>query len=265
MFFHNSMYKVFRNINDQKKQNETKHNLNTLKAVSTKVYTLGEKLDNTAVSLNESCDCGYAKEFASSATVTFNETNASANSKGAVSYNGKTYEFPIPVDGLRLEAENCNISDNTSNYQVDYVHYSSESKTGADGTDTISLKSSNGDLSEVQNMNYSDSTMNIKIYSDTNRKVSLNMKAASCLNGNNAFDMEDYFDLTVNGEEASFAQDATFKSTSIKWFGWQDVHIVDVDLKAGENIITIKVNYAGKSQKSGQGPCNIDYFTFDYI
>ena len=73
--------------------------------------------------------------------------------------------------------------------------------------------------------------------------------------------------MKVNGVDTEFATDAVLKGGGVKWFGWEDVHVANITLQKGENIIEMVVNYdsnAGK-QTSGQGPFNVDYFYFKYL
>lgn len=251
-----------------KKTDVSAHSESKLQYYFTKTYNIGETIDQSAINISYGCECGFTEDLKSQCQLTFNETTASINSKATFIYEGTTYTIPLPIKYYQVEAENCNISGDTANYQLSYEEYEIEAGVGKNKTDIVGTKSTKGDrkLDENKNPIYGDTSITITIYSDTNRKLSMSMLGASTFDGNKKLSIEDACDLTVNGESKSFASDASFKGGGEKWFGWEDVHIADIDLVQGKNEINILVNYASTlKQTSGQGPFNIDYFYFQLI
>jgi len=244
------------------------HDNNKLQAYSTKSYDVGEVIDQSAINVSFGCDCGYAKDVKSSCQITFNETTASINSKATCVYNNETYIIPIPLNSVKIEAENCNIENDASNYQLIFAEYEVETGVAENGGDIVGTKSLKGDVKKDDSGNilFGNTSLTMKIYSDADRTLSLSMLGASTFNGNGAITMEEVCDLTVNDVATSFAEDAKFVGGGTKWFGWEDVHLANISLVPGENVINILVNYTtSKTQKSGQGPFNVDYFYFDLI
>ena len=77
--------------------------------------------------------------------------------------------------------------------------------------------------------------------------------------------VEDALDMKLNGEPASFLEDAIIESDNTTgWFNWKFLKIAQLKLIKGTNTIDMVVNYQGSfitnPQQRGDGPFNIDYF-----
>ena len=175
----------------------------------------------------------------------------------------------VPLNNYQLEAESSNINNNQANYQVSFENYEVEEAMGQNGTASVGSKSMfGGTVNTDDNGNplYGDTKITIKVNSDSKRTLSLSMLASSTYNKKVGFLLEDACDLYFNGKSINFDDDAAFKGGKVDWFSWEEVHIKNFTLVPGENVIEIFVNYKPiMIQKSGQGPFNIDYFTFKYL
>jgi len=237
--------------------------------VSSKTYEIGEELDKSTFSISNDCACGYHFKNVSALDFTLSEQTASLNTKINYTYNGVNYEMGVPLNNYQLEAESSNINNNQANYQVSFENYEVEEAMGQNGTASVGSKSMfGGTVNTDDNGNplYGDTKITIKVNSDSKRTLSLSMLASSTYNKKVGFLLEDACDLYFNGKSINFDDDATFKGGKVDWFSWEEVHIKNFTLVPGENVIEIFVNYKPiMIQKSGQGPFNIDYFTFKYL
>ena len=68
--------------------------------------------------------------------------------------------------------------------------------------------------------------------------------------------------LTVNGEQATIADDVVIESTTVnQWLDWKEYTIAEIELKAGENIIVLSNNSANPGADNSAPSGNMDYFT----
>jgi len=234
-------------------------------AYSSKVYNEGEVLDETAFIFSGLCECGHESGKVSNYTVTFNEENASANSKATIKSGEEEYIVAIPVNN-KLQAESY-LTESGRNYSVSYTYNLVEEGKGSDGSASVGVQSENGNVNKPELKN---SVITLKINSDTSRKINLSMKAASCYMENKPFHLEDVADLSINGVNQPFADNANVVGGGTKWFGWEDVNIADIQLVEGENTILISINYdLTKVQEhangKGDGPFNVDFFNIRYL
>lgn len=246
------------------KTNEEDH-IPTVKA--SKLFEVGEVLDKTLFTKTNTCTCGYEGSF-KSFDFTLSEETASTNTKIIYTYNGNEYKLGLPLAEVQIEGENHNISGNTSNYQLEAAQVEIEAGVGQNKTDSVGTKSifakPKTDTSSA--LLWTNSTFTIKVNSDAARTLSLSMLAASTYNKKAAFDLENACDLYLNGKHINFAEDSSFKGGTVDWFSWENVHIQDLALSVGENIIQLVMSYeAIMKQSNGQGPFNLDYFTLRYL
>ena len=208
--------------------------------------------------------------------------------KNAVKHNTNGGYGALNIDYFCVEPTNitndvCRIEVATDSFDGSNITYAKATGSTSVKTDDAQTASGKAYLGDVNNTNI---TITVHIYSDVAKTISLNMCASSAAieayEGDNVWaptKMQDiklnhFFDVKFNGNNYGIDDSVVLKGGTIEdvgagnngslWVYWTLVNLGEFELQAGDNKIEFKVvNLYTHADSGYNGGINLDYFEFN--